>query len=114
MSADNTVIVLATKRLDGRGLEYRVVETQNAEDLTFPADYPSENPVYNHYALFDRFKDCKVFLDEEGAYTEAERLEEKAGFVEYGICLFDENPEVSFPTEAGPTPDYILNAIVLD
>lgn len=100
MSADNTIIVLVTKRPGvASGLEYRVVHLQNAETLTYPADYPQERPVYNRSDLLQSFGSAKVILDREEAFTEAQRLEDEAGFVEYGICLYDDHPEVLFPTE---------------
>lgn len=101
MSADNTILIIKTKRTAQEiskgfwapGVEnyvYRVAEVRAAESL----DYIEKNQLYNLGAyLFTHFKDSPVFTDEEGADTYAEQLESEIentqGYVEYGILSVD-------------------------
>lgn len=97
MSADNTIVVLGTKRKDGQpGMEYRVAEIQAAENLTYQPDYPPTKPVLNRWHLLIIFNGKRVILDKLEALETAQKLEKESGYVEYGISFW-EYPEVFFP-----------------
>lgn len=101
MSADNTILIIKTKRTakeivkggwapDVENYVYRVAEVQAAENL----DYIKQNQLYNLGAyLFANFKDSPVFTCEEDAETRAGQLESEIensfGYVEYGIRTED-------------------------
>ena len=101
MSADNTILIIKTKRtaqeivksdraLDVENYVYRVAEVQAAENL----DHIKQDQLYNLGAyLFANFKDSPVFTREEDAETYAKRLESRIensyGYVQYGIRVED-------------------------
>jgi len=89
MSADNTIIVLESKNKDGI-LEYRVAHMLNAEEM--------DDPVYGSWRRWNDFKNSHLYLDKKMALISAHALEEEIGYVEYGVCIIqDDHP---FPTPA--------------
>lgn len=97
MSADNTILVIKTKRTayeNPKGVwtngqenyVYRVAHVQAADNL----GYYKRNELYNLGAyLYDTFKDSPVFHTEETALEYADKLELEYGYVEYGCSLED-------------------------
>lgn len=94
MSADNTVVVLRTKRkflqqghvfVNGNPhYVWRVAHVQAFDNY----DWFEENQSYNLGAyLKDVFGSCVVFESEEKALMSAHALVEAIGFVEYGVQL---------------------------
>lgn len=102
MSADNTIVILQTKRtfikegngnLNHRILHhvYRVAHVQAWDNF----DYYKNNQLYNLGAyLYDIFGKSKVHLTKTDALNEAEELLKKIGYVEYGIQIID--PDLFF------------------
>lgn len=97
MSADNTIVVLGTKRTfiqEGNvyynhgpeHMVYRVAHVQAWDNF----DYYQREQHYNLGAyLIDTFGESKVFLDKQEALTYAYELESSIGYVEYGIQVED-------------------------
>lgn len=97
MSADNTVIVLKTKGKNGNEAEYRVAHVQAAENMTWEADYPSQdNPRLRRDWVLDIFKGVRVFTNADDALKEADRLEKYWEYVEYGVRVHDFS-DIYFP-----------------
>ncbi len=103
MSADNTLLILATLRRDGLpGFEYRVAHVQAAGNITGPMepDYPSaQHPVLHHETVLRAYAQAPLFFDETSARKYANRMEQRiiadCGIVEYGVKLHQTN--VYFP-----------------
>lgn len=97
MSADNTIVVIKTKRTSVENPKgvwksgeenhvYRVAHVQAADIL----DYYKTRELYNLEAyLYDTFKDSPVFHTEEDALEYADKLELEYEYVEYGCHLED-------------------------
>lgn len=97
MSADNTILVIKTKRTaleiakgvwqnGNENYVYRVAHVQAADNLS----YYKTRELYNLGAyLYDTFKDSPVFHTEEDALAYADKLELEYEFVEYGCNLED-------------------------
>jgi len=95
MSADNSIIVLTTTRrwirVDESARQYgkstpvyRVSHVQAWDDF----EYYKENAPFLVGSYLDFvFKDSPVFEDFSEAVKYAQQLEEKIGYVEYGIIL---------------------------
>ena len=75
MSADNTVVILVTRRRDGRvGQEYRVAHCQAIENLWFSPDYPSEaRPEVNREWLRSLCGEVDFLHSAEEALRQARR-----------------------------------------
>lgn len=91
MSADNTVVVLMTRRRDRRpGTEFRVAYLQAAERLVEAPDYPSMvNPKLNRGEVRRYFAESDIFFEMERAFDHAQELEKQYVYVEYGIRFLD-------------------------
>ena len=85
MSADNTIAILKT-----RGPEFRVAMIFNSEDLDIDElQRWFKNPSLALQAeIALRFRDARVFQDEDDAEKYAIELEKEIGYVEYGIGYF--------------------------
>ncbi len=101
MSADNTILVLGTRRPETKNeMEYRVAIVQG-EDLFVRPDYPSPtNAAFSREDACRIFAGVRVFYDRGAAMMEAARLHDMAVYVEYGIKLYD-YPGVFFPASEG-------------
>jgi hypothetical protein len=98
MSADNTIGILVTRRRDGQhGLEFRVAHAKAIETIEEDSDYPSkDSAVFNRERVRALFMSSPVFFSIEEAFLLAWKLEEKIGYVEYGIRKLDYS-RVYFP-----------------
>lgn len=101
MSADNTILIIKTKRTakeiskgvwqnGDENYVYRVAEVRNAEQL----DYCKHHELHNlGVYLYTNFKDSPVFHEEAAAEAYAEQMESEIenahGYVEYGIHTED-------------------------
>ena len=99
MSADNTILVIETKRTaleESKGrftngkpnTVFRVAHVQAADNL----EWYKKNQPYNLGAwLYERFKDSDVIpgTDKELAETRAQELLKEYEYVEYGIVFID-------------------------
>jgi hypothetical protein len=86
MSADNGVYLLESPTALGRK-EYRVAECQSIEDLTYkPEGFPGDGQrFWNLLALWHKFGQCKVFLNESDAWDAAREIHHGLDVCEYGI-----------------------------
>ncbi len=78
MSADNTIVILSTPTT-GIGFEYRVAHVQNAEELY------NIDQGYHADFVTSYFNKAKCFDDIDAAEDYAFDLEDKVGYVEYGV-----------------------------
>lgn len=93
MSADNTIVVLGTKRTFTQ--EGNIYYNHKPEHMVYRVghvgawdnfDYYQRKQPYNLGAyLLDIFGKSKVFLDKQEALAYAYELESSIGYVEYGI-----------------------------
>lgn len=98
MSADNTVAILVTKgRKAGTKIEVRVAHVQALENIEWMPDYPPTSPVVNREWLRRHFADAALFYDMEQAQKYAERVEQDAIYVEYGIQMLTNYMWIQFP-----------------
>ena len=109
MSADNGVYILVTKRGHNKR-EYRVVECQCVDNITFDPDYPLYNfpihaPQLNADNTISLFGKARVFTDQKIAEGYAQCLLditiEKYGICEYGIVWLDYSA-IRFPKSHSP------------
>lgn len=108
MSADNGVYILATNR--GRGKrEYRVVDCQCIDNLTYEPNFPHHRPQVNLEEMISRFGKSKVFTDRKIAEGYAIAIEERV-LKDYGICEYGivwlEFPDIRFPKSEYRETDY--------
>ena len=85
MSADNGIYILETD-----GPEFRVSHMQAVDNMYWDRENGCEcdDPdimILNARSMWFR---SPVFTDEKEAYEYAKKLEDKAGYTEYGICSF--------------------------
>ena len=94
MSADNTILVVRTRK--GNSYEYRVRHLQNAEMLDWDEktkDYTKDSDGWLYENDDVRIvnarwmmENAEIFTDKDAAMERAFDLEEKIGYVEYGVC----------------------------
>lgn len=81
MSADNTIVILSLKD------QHRVIHAQAVENIYFTYIPKDENSAhdYSFARIFQYFLDGNTSRTVEEAEKHARKLEEKIGYVEYGI-----------------------------
>lgn len=93
MSADNTIVILVTKRtikregavtINHQPLHnvYRVAHVQAWDTLSW---YKTHQPYNLGWYLDSKFKNSEVYLTEAEAIQKAIELQQEIGYVEYGI-----------------------------
>jgi hypothetical protein len=103
MSADNTIVILATtssikqvsgvhfktrvfEHADPPIVHYRVAHVQNFEDY----DWFAKDQPYNVGAwLYNNFKDSPIFTNKDDALVYAREMYHEIEYVEYGISFLD-------------------------
>lgn len=92
MSADNVITILSTPAANGKRA-YRVAEHGDSgspiRHYCDGEDGPFKSQVTDADYAVRIFADAPVFEERQAAYAEAARLEEDAGYVEYGISSAD-------------------------